>query len=262
MAIQTETGLGAAVGGWLATAVLLIYLIRFSRATFNSFYISVAAPAWWLLFSVGLLLLRRQRWRGWRVAAALAALMVMAANGIGLRNYYFDPAYSRSNGYREAAAEISAHARPGDLFLAQFPDPVWGYYLRHTGLPTAMQPTSPRQRRQKRNRRCNGWRTPMTAFWFAPYPSETWDAENIVGRWLDYHLLHERHTPYQNQQLWAFRPLRTANEAATLVNALLNGEILLGGGLCDGKRPFCSSRPIAHRFTWRRRVGVAHLVGG
>ncbi len=218
---------GLLLGGWLATAVLLIYLIRFSRATFNSFYISVAAPAWWLLFSVGLLLLRRQRWRGWRVAAALAALMVMAANGIGLRNYYFDPAYSRSNGYREAAAEISAHARPGDLFLAQFPDPVWGYYLRHTGLPTAMQPTSPQAAQAETEQALQRLADAYDRLWFAPYPSETWDAENIVGRWLDYHLLHERHTPYQNQQLWAFRPLRTANEAATLVNALLNGEILL-----------------------------------
>ncbi|MEZ4517402.1 MAG: hypothetical protein R3C44_11425 [Chloroflexota bacterium] len=51
---RETTGWGAMLVGWLAIAVLGTYLVRFSRGTFNAYYISVAAPAWWLLTAAGL----------------------------------------------------------------------------------------------------------------------------------------------------------------------------------------------------------------
>jgi hypothetical protein len=225
--LKKKPGWGLLLVGWLAGATLMIYLIRFSRATFNSFYISVAAPAWWLLFSVGLVVLWQQRWRGWRVFAVVVTLLVILANGIGLKNYYFDSGYSRSNGYRSAAAQIDAQVQPGDVFLAQFPDPVWGYYLRNSGLPTTMQPTSSRIPQAETEQALRALTETYDRIWFVPYASQFWDADNVVGRWLDYHMLQESRSQHQKLQLWAVRPLRTADEITKPIDALLNEEISL-----------------------------------
>jgi len=225
--LKKKPNWGLLLVGWLASATLIIYLIRFSRATFNSFYISIAAPAWWLLFSVGLVVLWQQRWRGWRIVASVVVLMVVVANSIGLKNYYFDPAYSRSNGYRLAAEQIEAQAQPGDIFLAQFPDPVWGYYLRNTGLPTTMQPTAPGVPQADTEQALHTLTETYDRIWFAPHESSVWDTENVVGRWLDYHLFHESQSQHQKLPLWTLRPARTAVTSATVINNLLNEEITL-----------------------------------
>lgn len=211
---------------WLGGALLFIYLIRFSRATFNSFYIAVAAPAWWLLFSVGFIVLWQQKWRGWRLGAGVVALFILGANGIGLKNYYFDPQYGRSNGYRDVAATITAELQSGDVFVPQFPDPVWGYYLRDVDLPNQMQPAVPNQSATDSEGALQTMTEAYDRIWFVPYASG-WDSENVVGRWLDYHMLHEMRTTHQNLQLWAYRPLRVADEVTTPVDAILNEQMHL-----------------------------------
>jgi hypothetical protein len=149
------------------------------------------------------------------------------ANGMGLRNYYFDPTYSRSNGYRSVANTILAQEQSGDVFLAHFPDPAWGYYLRHADLPTVMQPAAPDSAPSDTEAALQTITETYERIWFVPYVPSVWDADNVVGRWLDYHLLHASQTQHQKLTLWSYRPLRTANEVTTPVDTSLNGEIIL-----------------------------------
>jgi len=218
---------GALLVAWSGSTLLFIYLIRFSRATFNNFYVSVAAPAIWLLFSVGLTILWKQRWLGWRILAILSALLVLSANVISLNNQYFNPAHSRSNGYRDVVATMEAGKQDGDLFLTQFPDPVWGYYLRNVTVPLTMQPATASTPANEVEQKLQELTETYDRIWFAPHLSPSWDSENIVGRWLDYHLLNESQLDYNQLQLRSFRPKRTVNEATTSINTTLNEQISL-----------------------------------
>ena len=224
--LKEKRNWGILLTSWLFGATFLIYLIRFSRSTFNEFYIAVAAPAWWLLFAVGFFVLWQQRWLGWRVIASLLALFILLANGVGLTNYYFDPAYGRSNGYRAVANRIDENWQDGDLFVPQFPDPVWGYYLRDVAIPNQMQPATPNQTAETSEDALQTISETYDRIWFVPYASG-WDSEDVVGRWLDYHLLHEAQSTHQKLTLWTYRPLRTADEVTMPIEAILNEEIIL-----------------------------------
>ncbi len=105
---RDTVGWGAMLLGWLALAFLGTYLVRFSRGTFNPFYISVAAPAWWLLISAGLVALwQGRRWQ--RAVAVIAPAALIVAVLFGLSNTYTNPAYSR---YASAIARLPPGWRP------------------------------------------------------------------------------------------------------------------------------------------------------
>ncbi len=224
---QNKPEWGVLLAGWAGGSILFIYLIRFSRATFNAFYISIAAPVVWLLFSNALIALWQQRWRGWRIIAIFAAAALLLANMIGLRNYEVNPEYSRSSGYRDVAAAIMADAQEGDLFLAQFPDPVWGYYLRNSDIPQLMHPSSPAAAAEETGRALREIADKYERIWFVPNAAANWDSDDFVGQWLRYNLLTESKTAHKRMQLFAFRPLRGMDQIALPINELLNEQIAL-----------------------------------
>lgn len=196
--------------GWAGSATLFIFLIRFSRATFNPFYISIAAPAWWLLVAAGILLLWGQRGRGWRALALAGLGLILLGNAISLTRYYFDPAHSRSVGYRAVAERVMAQTAPGDLFLAHFPDPALRYYLRQASPPIVMLPETPAEAQAETEAALAELAATYERIWFVPYLNSGWDGDNVVGRWLDYHLLPESRLAANRLALWAYRPLADA----------------------------------------------------
>ena len=238
---------GVLFTSWLLGGTLVIYLIRFSRATFNNFYIAVVSPAWWLLFAVGFFVLWHQRWRGWRAFALIISLCILLANMVGLKNYYFDLAYSRSNGYREAVAVIEARMETGDIFMPNFPDPTWGYYLRHLDMPNVMQPVAPNLPAAESEQALQEITTMYDRVWFVPYESSShWDSEKVVERWLDYHLLHESQSTHQNVDLWAFRPLRTSDDVTLSIDETLKEKIVLQAAyLTRNGQPQNPDEPLA-----------------
>jgi 4-amino-4-deoxy-L-arabinose transferase-like glycosyltransferase len=219
--------------GWLGSAVLIIYLVRFSRSTFNDFYITVAAPAWWLLIANGLLTLWR-RW--WGVGLLLLGLIAIAT--ASLNSYYTNPAAQRLSGYRGMAAHIERELAEGDVFLANAPDPALVYYLESLPLPYTMQPATSAATAADTEAALAQLTADYERIWFVPAPTSSWDTTQVAARWLDYHLLHEQEGQYHSLTLQAYRPLRTAGGLIQPINSRLNGAIdLLGSYVTVNGRP-------------------------
>ncbi len=219
----------AMLTGWWGIPTLAIFLIRYNRAAFDAVYISLAAPAWWLLAATGLLVLWRQPARWPRGLAAAGLGLIILGNGLSLAQHYFDPAHSSTSGYREMAAHVTAAEQPGDVFLAHFPDPALSYYLRRSAIPIVMQPETRDADPANTEAALEKLTLTYQRVWFVPYSDSGWDAENVVGRWLDYHLLHEERTEPGRKTLWAYRPMSSATAVLTPQDAMFGGHIRLDG---------------------------------
>ncbi len=223
-----QRGWAIMLAGWLGSAALGIFLVQFSRSTFNDFYISVAAPAWWLLTAVGLIELYRRR--GWfQLAAAISVLLWLVASVASLGNYYFDPTYSRTQGYRAAAAHISSVAGKNDLFLAHFPDPALDYYLRDVPLPRQMQPAKSGLPSVETEQALAQLAASYDRIWFIPYHHSVWDRDDVVPRWLDFHTLVEQRTHFERLELAGYRPLSSIDAVMVPLGAKLENQAVLDG---------------------------------
>lgn len=164
------------------TVLLLLYLLVSPLAywgplfqkwsLFGSFY-ALTLPPFLLLLTIGLANIRDWierclgwRWRIWTddantdgptvlnkirvgsVAAVSLFLVIVAGNLFTLRNYHFEPEFSRSRGLRELSVILerwSAGLNPAEVhFIQSFPDPTFfAYYspesVEHTVLPPAPQ---------------------------------------------------------------------------------------------------------------------------
>lgn len=203
---------------WLVGTIMGLYLIRFRRATFNNFYITIAAPAWWALAGSGFYYLwaGKQAWSRLIVLIGLIVLVGFAA--IGLARYYFQPEYSRSLGYRSIAQQIAQERQANDLFLAHFPDPSFDYYMRDIPLPRTMQPATFPADEQVTNENMAGLAAKYDRLWFVPAHKSNWDPEDSVFRWLDYHTLLEQEVQYDRLLLAAYRPVSHLAEVMTQVD--------------------------------------------
>ncbi len=228
---------------WLGLAALGTFLIRYTRSTFNPYYLVVAAPAWWLLIAAGLCRLWTSgAWRRW-LAAALVAIWLGSA-AVALSNTYFDPAYSRSLGYREVAARLEAEAGPDDVLVIPFPDPVWDYALRDDTLRRSLQPGTLGAPEAETTAALAELAASHDRLWFVPYTGSVWDPEDVVGRWLAANLLTESTTTHNRQQLHSYRPpdaidglLRPGGQTADGALRLTGSHITVNGVPVDPGAP-------------------------
>jgi hypothetical protein len=135
---------------------------------------------------------------------SLLSFVIIAV--VGLRNYYFDQAYSRSIGYREMAAHVAREAQPDDLFLAHFPDPALVYYLRHVNIDYEMQPARFQPPAAETETALAALTAAYDRVWFVPHASSFWDRENVVPNWLALNTLKEQDVRYNQLSLFAIRP--------------------------------------------------------
>jgi hypothetical protein len=142
---------------YLAVPLVATWLSSQQRPIFNERYLIAAAAPFYLLAAAAVLgfegrgLVRATptgatgrhapALLGWIAAASLALLLL--ASGASLVRYYTDPAFSRTQGWRELAAVLqrySAGLPPTKVRLVQnYPDPtLWYYYdgpVEHLVLP-------------------------------------------------------------------------------------------------------------------------------
>lgn len=229
------------LGSWLATAMLGIFLSQLRRVTFNPFHITVAAPAWWALFVAGLRYMgrRAEGALGWRSVAAVAiALAVIGLNTVALARYWGDPyEHGRSRGYRQFAEYLGATVQVGDVFMANFPDPALTYYLRNVPVAFELQPEEETPTEAQVEAELGVLAQTYDRLWFAPVDGSHWDPDNLVFRWLDYHLLLEQRLMFDEVTLEGYRPLHSVDELlASPANAMtdqfrLDGAYLTVNGL-------------------------------
>ncbi len=122
-----------------------VYLISLPRDTF--FYAPQIAPRYLIIvIAAYVVLLAYGLWelsRRWRLAASLAALVVVVVGLIGLRSYH--PGRIIHDDYQSLVATIEAYRRPEDVVIL-FTDRDWPIFAFHyegqwTGIPASWQIT-------------------------------------------------------------------------------------------------------------------------
>ena len=217
---------------YLGVPVLSVYLSSLQRPVFNERYLIAATPPFYVLLATGITGLPRLLGGRAKIITYIAALAIICASLYSVYNYFFDPAYTRSRGWRELAVRLSQVARPGDIIVQNYPDPTMWYYYRgdvpHTVVP-AERPLNPdavasalAQLGQRHDR-----------VWFVPYKSVDWDADGFVTTWLDRHWEQVSEEPAGSFALRLYRPTRVSLANAQPSSARWNEEIALRGYRLD-----------------------------
>jgi hypothetical protein len=203
-----------------------IYAVIGLRSTFNAYYFVFAFPALYFLLANGFFNIgQRARWLGIGLLVILIAVCFA-----GLSNNYLDARYSRTRGLREAVQYITRHARPGDTFLANFPDPVQGYYLRHSDLPYNMLPLQPNFDPTKVDATLD--RLEQQRLWFIPVRANQWDREGYVESRLNATALLVDDQSFAQTRLMLFAPL---DQAVPLNARFADGIELIGYALAPDR---------------------------
>lgn len=126
-----DSGSYAFLQWWLFLPPAAALCVSLVRPVLEQRFLIICLPAGALLAAATLSQLRP------RFAAAVAVVLVIGS-AYALVRYYRQP----SEDWRAAAAYIAAHARPGDVVLAepQFADAVLQYYLRRDARESAASP--------------------------------------------------------------------------------------------------------------------------
>ncbi len=203
-----------------------IYAIVALRSTFNTFYLVFAFPAAYLLAAGGLRALRKK----FPPLASLSATIIVisiATFAVGLNNQYTNPQYSKTRGMREVAAHLTEAAQPGDIYLANFPDPVQVYYLRNLNLSYHMLPGKPNDHP---NTELSQLLT--SRIWFVPVNAAQWDADAYIqNQLLDTAILAED-DHFNKMRLMLFLPPAAAHSLSAQFD---DGIRLIGYYLTSGR---------------------------
>ena len=241
---KEQRAAGAMIIVWVSLAAWAIFLVQFRRETFNAYYMVIAAPAWWALVANGVLALRAKR-QG-LVRAGLALALLLLANGHSLVRHYHDPEQSKSNGYRQAAALLASESQPNDLFVANFPDPCWDYYLRNLDIQRTMVPRRAQQDVDTVAETLGALMHDHSRLWFVPLRAASWDAEGATEHWLEYNTLREGRWLLRHLDVRAYRPEWTALDAMQSLDIGFGEGVRLRGSLLalDG-HPISGANPIS-----------------
>ena len=212
--------------GWVLIALLGIYAVTLTRATFNLFYFIMTAPALYLLVAAAL----ADLWQHHRRLALTALTVIALAFGLSLSNLYLNPDYSKSRGLRELAATLADHAHPGDLILANFPDPATVYYLRDLDLPYVLLPTSPTQPAANLHAALDSLTADHPRLWHIPIRAPQWDADGRVETYLATRTVTAAEWTFNKVRLRLFAADPTALPAFIPAEATFTDGLTLVGG--------------------------------
>jgi hypothetical protein len=191
--------------------VLLMVLLVLTRDAYLKFLL-VTSPAVCLLLAAGLIgapsrsLLQKHGashavTAGLRLLQALAAVCILVACVVGLRNYFTNPAYARDD-YRGIASYVEAVGRPGDTIILNAPgqQEVFGYYYQGDlpvyPLPES-RPLAPAYTLATLSRLAQSGGRIFALFWAT---AES-DPERLIEGWLDTQAYKALDTWYGNVRL-------------------------------------------------------------
>jgi len=174
------------IGLLIAVPLALVFVLSHSRPLYRERYLVASAPAYDLLWGMGLaaLITGPMHWRR-RLLSGAAVLFVVGFNGYAMARYHTAPAYFKSPDWRGAVTFVNQHVAPGDVVISNLQDQAVLYY--YTGpalsiLPSGDDP-SPEATRAALQELMAGY----DRIWLLPDTGRGWDREGLVLAWLDEH---------------------------------------------------------------------------
>jgi hypothetical protein len=228
--------------------LLATVLLSLLRPAFDEKYLLAVVAPYLILVAHGLHFLGTRS----RPIGIAAGVLILLASGWSLYNYYFDPAYAKSPSWRELVASIGARAEEGDVIVQNYPDPSLSYYYLGD-LPLRLLPAADSTPPDRTERALQKLGESYRRIWLIPGPSQAWDAEGIVERWLGRHgdLVDEREIDSLRLQL--YHTPETFREAMQSVDLELGGQVrLVGYRLAPGAdEPVGPAETLALTLYWQ-----------
>ena len=233
---------------WAGLPVLLMVVLVLTRDAYLKFLL-VTAPAVCLLLAAGFTSapqsvsthprnMSHAALIALRLLQLLAAVCIVAASVIALRNYYTDPIYARDD-YRGIASYVEAVGRPGDAILLNAPgqQEVFGYYYQGE-LPVYALPENRPLDPAATGEALAGLAQPGGRVFALFWATDESDPGRFVEGWLDREAYKALDSWYGNVRFAVYAvPERTATGPERVLDVLLgnpdNGDeiVLLGYGL-------------------------------
>ena len=216
---------------YLSIPTLALYIISIGRPLFLERYLNGVAPAYYLLFAIGLAAIWQSRFK-WRVAiVTIAFLLLGASSAYAIFNAQFDPNYAKAPNWRGLTQKIST--QPGDIIIQNFTEMSPLYYLGTT-TPVLTVPKdfwyTPAD--EKLLRQLN---TAYRRIWFIPAQPDLWDTDNNVEKFLARNDERVSETSAGKLRLQLYLTPREFESKILPVNARI-GEATLAGYRVDGAR--------------------------
>ena len=218
---------------WIAIPTLALWTISIGRPLFLERYLNAIAPAYYLVFAIGLAQVSSLRFQVSRLTFYvsrftffLAILFFLATSAFALANYYFNPAYAKSPDWRALAQFIAARQQPGDIVVQNFTEMSAIYYQRGAApvitLPKDFNATADDEKRLRQL--LNEYRR----IWFIPAQPDWWDPDHVIE-----HLLARTADRELETRISVFRPQlylspREFESKMMAVNARVGNATLVG----------------------------------
>lgn len=243
---------------WIAIPTFAQYLVSLGRPLFLERYLNAIAPAYYLVFALGLTQLAgfgpwalRSRLYVSRFAYAVGLIFFVAMSAYALGNYYFEPAYAKAPNWRALMQYIKDHREPGDFVIQNFTEAAPIYY--RGDLPVL---TVPR----------DFWATPADEeflrqlndtyrrIWFIPASPNWWDPDQFVEKFLARTNERIAETPLDIFRLQLYLTPRAFESAIIPLGARV-GDATLVGYRVEGTREarvvlfWRADKPLANALT-------------
>ncbi len=165
---------------WLFLPIGAVYLVSLRAPVYEPRYMIFVAPAFYLLASLGLVVLSRS----WRPAAGIALAVILSFSLLGVWTQATVPLKSD---FRAAAAYVAAHRQNSAPIMFQMPYGRYTFdYYFHDSYTALEGPwTNDGQTEAQLDAAMTSLLAGTGDVWVVFSESEQWDARGLVRSWLD-----------------------------------------------------------------------------
>jgi hypothetical protein len=219
---------------WIAVPTLAQYIVSIGRPLFLERYLNGIAPAYYLIFAVGVwqvsgfkFQVRGSRFAQYaiRIMPLIGLAVFIALATYALANYYFDPTYAKAPNWRALMQYIKDHYEPGDLVLQNFTE-MSPYYYRGT-MPVLTVPKD-FWARPSDEKNLRQFSRDYRRLWFIPASPDHWDPDQFVETFLAHHTERVAEIPIDIFRLQLYWTPREFLHQMTRVDARVGAMKLVG----------------------------------
>jgi hypothetical protein len=216
------------IGLLIAVPLALVFVLSRARPLYRERYLVASAPAYDLLWGMGLaaLISGPMRWPR-RLLAGAALLFVVGFNGYAIARYHTAPAYFKSPDWRGAVTFVNEHVAPGDAVISNLQDQAVLYYYRGPALsilPSGDDPSPETTRATLQDLMAR-----YDRIWLLPDTGRGWDREGLVSAWLDEHCERVMQRSWRDVPVVLYHTPRQYRQEIFPLDAQLEGGIRLLG---------------------------------